>query len=224
MNKLNAQGMAAIEFRKEFLNHNYPEIVHSSIGMAIEQTFEKAVVDKIKDLSCSDKDFENFLLLEDSCRKTYEELLAEFDAIKEKLRLDAIDVETFSDVQADYISVKKEFRLQEKFLREYFFIESDAEFEKLMSRKGFVEKFAILRLKRIMYDFMEGLPADKVAQYSISNTPVFFNSEQHVYGIYMELQIDVDTLNTDEQIDDTRSEVQAILDKASDAFASKMQK
>ena len=224
MNKLNEQGMAAIEFRKEFLNPQYPELVHSSIGLAIEQTFDKAVVDKIKDLSCSDQDFKNFLLLEDSCRKTYEELLQEFDAIKDKLQLDAIDVETFSDVQADYISVKKEFRLQEKFLREYFYIESDAEFEKLMSRKGFVEKFAILRLKRIMHDFMEQLPEEQVNKYAISNTPVFFNSEQHVYGIYMELKVDVETLNSDAEIEAAHSEVQAILNKSNEMFETKMQK
>jgi hypothetical protein len=222
MNKLNEQGMAAIEFRKEFLNPKYPELVHSSIGLAIEQTFEKSVVDKIKDLACTDKDFENFLLLEDSCRKTYEELLAEFDAIKEKLNLDAIDVETFSDVQADYISIKKEFRLQEKFLREYFYVESDAEFEKLMSRKGFIEKFAILRLKRIMHDFIESLDPAQVKLYTISNTPVFFNSEQQVYGIYMELKVDVDNLNDDAEIEAAHNDVQAILDASDEVFKAKM--
>lgn len=224
MNKLNQLGMHAIEFRKEFLNKSYPELVHDSIGLAIEQAFEHNpnIIEKIKDISCSTKDFEKFLLSEDACRKTYDELLAEFDIIKDKLQLDAIDVETFSEVQSDYISVKKEFLLNETFLRNYFYIETDNEFEKLMSRKGFVEKFAILRLKRIVNDFIAEVPAELAIAFSISNTPVFFNSEKSVYGIFLEMKLNIDTLNSDEEIQKTSEDVLKILDQARVMFDAKM--
>ena len=85
MNKLNQLGMSAIEFRKEFWNKNYPELVHDSIGFAIDKNFEDcpAVLEKIKDYACSDREFEKFLLAQASCVKSYEELLAEFDALKD---------------------------------------------------------------------------------------------------------------------------------------------
>ena len=224
MNKLNQLGMSAIEFRKEFWNKSYPELVHDSIGYAIDKNFEDcpAVLEKIKDYACSDREFNKFLLTQDSCVKSFEELLAEFDALKDALHLDGIDVETVSEVQNDCISVKKEFLLHESFLRNYFYIESDAEFEKLMSRKGFVEKFAILRLKRIIADFVASIPVESVEKFSISNTPVFFNSEKSVYGIFLEMKVNVDMLDTPDQIAALSAEAQQIIEDARSMFESKM--
>lgn len=224
MNKLNQLGMSAIEFRKEFWNKNYPELVHDSIGFAIDKNFEDcpAVLEKIKDYACSDREFEKFLLTQDGCVKSYEELLAEFDALKDALNLDGIDVETVSEVQSDYISVKKEFLLHENFLRNYFYIESDAEFDKLMSRKGFVEKFAILRLKRIIADFVADIPAESAEKFAISNTPVFFNSEKSVYGIFLEMKVPVDLLETPEKVAAISVEASQIIENARTMFEAKM--
>ena len=210
MNKLNQHGMTAIEFRKEFWNKSYPELVHKSIGFAVDKEFEadEKVLEKIKDYACDDSAFEKFLLTQDSCVKSYEELLAELDNLKDALHLDGIDVETVSEVQNDCISVKKEFLLHESFLRKYFYIESDTEFDKLMSRKGFVEKFAILRLKRIIADFVAEIPVESVEKFAITNTPVFYNSEKSVYGIFLEMKVHVDLLDTPEQIAEVSAEAQ----------------
>lgn len=224
MNKLNQLGMSAIEFRREFLNTSYPELVHNSIGYAIDKNFEACptVMAKIKDANCSLEQFKEFLLTQEECRKSYEELLLEFDEIRKSLRLDDIDVETVSEVQSDYISVKKEFLLNESFLKNYFYIESDNEFDKLMSRKGFVEKFAILRLKKIASDFLLTLDDDLVDDFSISNTPVFFNSDKNVYGIYLEMKLDVNTLDNDEDIEYVRDRINTVLEASRVMFEEKM--
>ncbi len=224
MNKLNELGMNAIEFRKEFLNPAYPELVHDSIGYAIDKNFEDCpvVIEKMKTLSLSEQEFVNFLLTQDVCKKTYEELLVEFETIRKKLSLDCDYVETISDVTNDNILVKMEMLLTEDFLREYFYIESDAEFEKLMSRKGFIEKFAILRLKKIIADFLYTLNREDVLAMTISNTPVFFNSEKNVYGIYIEMKLNVNDLDTDSQIDEIKTRASHILNLAYTMFKEKM--
>lgn len=224
MNKLNKLGMSAIEYRKEFFNSAYPELVHSSIEFVIDKKFEgqSVILAELKDSTIDDFDFKQFLLTQESCCKTYEELLVEFEQLRKNLELDSIDVETESDIQHDCILVQKEFLLSENFLRNYFWIDSEMEFEKLMKKQGFVEKFAILRLKKILHDFINSLDSQIVQTFNVSHTPVFFNSERNIYGINLELKIDIGMIETPDELLAIRESVMSLLDAARSNYSEKM--
>ena len=166
MNKFNALGMEVLSYKTEYMNKDYPALVHNSIAVAIDSkdNIPEKIKMTLKDMSLDYETFKKNLLTESVCLKTYEELLLEYEAIRasveNKIKKEDENLKnilTFSKVENEEIEIKQEFVITEEFIRNYFSIASEDEFEVLMSRKGFIEKFAILRLTKIFDNFVNSL-------------------------------------------------------------------
>lgn len=227
MNKFNALGMEVLDYKTEYLKE-YPQLVHHSIALAIDSksNVEEEIKTKLKDTSFSYDDFKKYLLTQTSCLKTYEQLLVEYESIRQTLDnlllKDEIskDLKSFSKVEDEQIQIVQEFVITEDFIKNYFTIENEKDFEILMSRKGFIEKFAILRLTKIFDDFLKTLKDS--TSFSLKHSLVFFNSESNVYGIHLEYNISIEELEKENQIENITNKIIEIAKNANKNYKDRM--
>lgn len=227
MNKFNALGMEVLDYKTEYLKE-YPQLVHDSIALAIDSksNVEEEIKTKLKDTSFSYDDFKKYLLTQTSCLKTYEQLLVEYESIRQTLDnlllKDEIskDLKSFSKVEDEQIQIVQEFVITEDFIKNYFTIENEKDFEILMSRKGFIEKFAILRLTKIFDDFLKTLK--DTTSFSLKHSLVFFNSESNVYGIHLEYNISIEELEKENQIENITNKIIEISKNANKNYKDRM--
>ena len=227
MNKFNALGMEVLDYKTEYLKE-YPQLVHDSIALAIDSknNVEEEIKTKLKDTSFSYDDFKKYLLTQTSCLKTYEQLLVEYESIRQTLDnlllKDEIskDLKSFSKVEDEQIQIVQEFVITEDFIKNYFTIENEKDFEILMSRKGFIEKFAILRLTKIFDDFLKTLKDS--TSFSLKHSLVFFNSESNVYGIHLEYNISIEELEKENQIENITNKIIEIAKNANKNYKDRM--
>lgn len=228
LNKFNALGMEVLSYKTEYLKEEYPKLVHDSIAIAIDnkENISDEIKMNLKDMSMKFDSFREYLLRQPRCLKTYEELLLEYEEIRGKidnvLHADEITkkLQSYSKVEEENILVQQEFVITEEFIKDYFSINSDSEFDVLMSRKGFIEKFAILRLTKIFDDFIKNL--EKEENITIRHGLTFFKSESNVYGIYMEYVVNIDIFENTENIEKISKKISEIAKKADENYKNHM--
>ena len=230
MNKFNNIGMEVLDYKSEYLK-DYPKLVLDSLNLAItskcaEYGLPEGIKSQLLDNNVKFETFKKHLLQESVCLKTYEELLVEYENIKNSIDLKLVESEycknlkTMSKVEDETIEVVKPFTISEEFIKQYFNIETDKEFEVLMSRKGFIEKFAILRLVKIFKDFIQ---TQNETDFSITNTLVYFDSEENVYGIHLKFTIPIDLFEDENKMEEISNKIIEISKQSEDNFNNKMQ-
>ncbi|BBW98973.1 hypothetical protein [Geobacillus subterraneus] len=196
MERLNLLGMELLEYKKELMNDVYNELVKKSLRLAVEQMATHRVIDAntfemIQDPSVSAEEFRTYLLTKKPFVKTEEEIFLEFEQIRQQFEtlLEREDVKTESVVKKELILATKSFVVDEAFVLEYFRVD-EADLFKLMKRKGFVEKFAALRLRAIFEGFLEQL--DHSDWIRTDASLVYFDKDQSNYAIdlFFELPIE----------------------------------
>lgn len=233
MNKLNKVGSQMLEYKLE-LTKDYPEIVINSLHSMIDKLAEDGVIDidvhlAVKERSINLNSLKELLLNKPSFVKTYEELLFEYEQIRTKineiLEIDEENlnevVKTVSSVNNEKIAITKEFILTEDFIKEYFYVKSEKDYEVLMQRKGFVEKFAILRLDKILRDFKDSKNINS-KYYEVINSNVFFEAERNIYGIHLLFNIPVNNLENEDDLIRVVNEIKDIMNDATEYFDSRM--
>lgn len=205
MNRINDKGLKALEFKKELLK-DYPKIVKESLIIALDQLVESKNIDlntylSIKNDNVSYEEFLEHIQSSPAYMKTYEELLQEFEVLREKLNELFADlnidneVETKSVVENDNICVTKKYFIDKNFVIDYFGVE-EKDLEKLMKRKGFVEKFAVLRLNKIFTDFISKTKVNKDL-FNLDISYVYYDLLTDSYNIDLVFDINVEKLEND---------------------------
>lgn len=228
MNKYNKLGMELLEYKTE-LSKDYSELVLKSLQLSIDSLANNGIIDLDVHyaLKGNDTDFEalkDLLLTKTSCIKTYNELLVEYEAIREsfneKIELgNREDLQTQSVVESEKILLLQDFIMTEDFIKEYFFIESEKEYETLMGRKGFLHKFAILRLEKILKDFIK---SEKETEIDLSHSAVFYHEKKNVYGIQLVFSYSVEDLEKEESLEKLTFVTRDIIEKAINHYHTKM--
>lgn len=235
MQKLNSFGLELLEYKRELEVKNYPKLVRNSLIMAVD----KLATDEFIDLDMltaikSDMSFEEFeevVLSNEKCCKTKSELESEFDELKNEfiislyddMALIPPDITFETDMENELLMIKKDFLITEEFLKNYFYIPTSEDFEALMKRKGFIEKFAILRLEKIFNDFLE--KNSKITEFKLLHTNVFFNSETKNYGIQLILEIDVNIIEKEKKegtIENLINSITSVLNQSEEHYNIKM--
>jgi hypothetical protein len=217
MNRINQKGMELIQYKIE-LSKDYPEIVKNSLILALEQMLENEVIDldtymNIKDETFSLESFEKYLLTKPSFLKTEEEIFQEFEALRKILddKLDELEVEglkTESIIDKDVILVTRKFCIDEDFTLRYFGVE-EKDLLKLMKRRGFVEKFAVLRLTAIFRQFMEKVTYPKEL-FDIDVSLVYFDKDENGYSIDFTFEVNIEDIENQEKLDKICEAIKAI--------------
>lgn len=228
MNRINQKGMTLIQFKIELMK-DYPQIVRDSLKLALGQMAENKVVDidtyhVVLDESVSVQSFEEYLKTKPQFLKTEEEIFQEFEAIRsrvdEKLsRHELSGLQSESVVDKDIILVFKKFCINESFTMRYFGVE-EKDLLKLMKRRGFVEKFSVLRLTAIFKPFVKTIEYPKdlfVCDVSL----VYYDKVENGYSIDLYFELPVEEVEKEEKLDDMCLAIKDIVQKAEGYFASK---
>lgn len=233
MNKYNKIGMEVLGYKEELLNPNYPTLVRKALLSAVDALQTNEIIDvdvhfSMKDNAISIATFEQLLLEKPKLIKTGEELFKEYESIREifdgKLRKcsvfeqekDLAIVTTESKVDIEQIHIISTFKIDADFAADYFG-KRDAELDSLMKRKGFVERFTVLRYNKMMGDFLykqEGYneetgKVDVIDGVSICATPVFFAPEQETYCSEFMIYVDINMIEDET----THDEIMEIAEK-----------
>ena len=230
MNRINELGMNLIEYKIELFK-DYPKLVLDSLVLSIEKMLEVKAIDLdtfmlIKDDTVDIDSFKEYLLTKPNFSKTEEQLREEFEKIREKLNELLIsneleNYETESNIDKDIISVSKKYVINEKFAMNYFGVD-EKEILKLMKRKEFIEKFAVLRLTKILSEIVSMLDMSKSRFFKNDSSLVYFNEEEEGYCIDLIFEIDIKSIENeiDSQIFE---EIKYSTKKADDIYYKKME-
>lgn len=234
MNKYNKIGMEVLGYKEELLNPSYPILVRKALLTAVDSLQTNEIIDVDVHFSMKDNEvtlatFEELLLAKPNLTKTAEELFKEYESIREifdgKLRKckvfeqekDLAVVTTESKVELEEIHIISSFKVDVDFASDYFGKSEENELEVLMKRKGFVERFAVLRYNKMMNDFLnkqtgydtEVGSAEVIEGVRISASPVFFAPEQETYCSEFMIYVDINKIEDET----THDEIMKVAEK-----------
>lgn len=206
VNRINNIGLSLLEYKEELLK-DYPKIVKNSLISSVEQMLANEVIDTVvyeliisENEDCSS--FKEYILSNKNYTKTHAEILKEFEEIRIKFDEILKDKEiyglvTSSMVEEDSIFAVKTFRMDEEFLMEYFGVD-ERDLNSLMKKKGFAEKFAALRLTKIINDIIE--KSNKLTnKTTLDNSLAFLDDVRNSYNIELIIKIDINSMDFDDE-------------------------
>lgn len=221
MNRINQKGMDLIGYKSELIK-DYPDLVKKSLLLAIEQMVENKIINLdayefVKQDETTLEELLSYLEDHDEFLKTEEEIFAEFEVIREKLDKLLEDkgmdyLQTESVIDKDVLLVTKKFCVDEGFTMNYFGVE-EKDLLKLMKRRGFVEKFSVLRLTAIFKAFMEELEYEKDLL-TCDVSLVYFDKDENGYSIDVFFELPIEEVEKEEKIEEMCEVIQTIVAKA----------
>lgn len=235
MKRLKHIAYELIDLKKELNNDDYAPVIKRALELSVDQMLEKGFIDLdtqlyVKDKMCSMEDFITHLEQTDIYKKTTEELELEYKKFIELLNNEIIelglDPEEFyckADISEEKIKICKVFSLKEEFLKAFFYFNpdyDDVQLEKLMKRKGFIEKFAILRLPRIFFNFID--LCKKNDSFVLEKTYPYYSFRKNCYSIDLVFNIDISKIELDENRVEVLKEIIPIIHEANIYFEERM--
>lgn len=233
MQKLNELGIELQSLKNELLKPDYPDLVKKALLLSAENMTKNDIIDVDLHLSLTDdnvdkSDFTKELMAIPSCLKTEAEMFVEFEKIREDLQ-SALDesedgeqmLTSQSIVETDQIAFTKTFELNNQWVCNYFGQPTD-EVGKLMVRNGFVEKFAVLRLSKILESFLNSEDYVSHDLVDCKATRVFYDVEEGFYGIHLMFYISVDEAENKEHREQILTYIKTIQGNAKEYMDKRM--
>ncbi|MDF2880040.1 MAG: hypothetical protein K0R54_597 [Clostridiaceae bacterium] len=231
MNKINKIGLELIQYKSELLK-DYPELVKKSLLLAIDQMVEIKVLDLdtcyvIKDNNVNVEEFTGYLYTKNMFIKSDEEILKEFEILRNILnsKLEELGIlqklKTESIIDKDIILASKTFCIDEQFTME-FFGASEEDVLNLMKRRGFIEKFAVLRLTKIFNDIKSQLsyPEDLL---KCDTSLVYFDTEKNGYSIDFTFDISIELIEDKSKLYEACDKIKEIALTIDETYNNKIQ-
>lgn len=229
MNRINAQGLNLIEYKKE-LNRNYSLLVKNALILALNKLVEEKKLDeetlqKIQDTAIDIQTFSRYLLSRKEYTKNTKELLAEFEKVRYEINAYLIkigfvdNVSTESLIDKNIIAVLKTYNLPQDFILNYFGIKEN-QLEQLMKKKGFIEKFAVLRMTKVCKEICLEAPQDRYI--TQAQSLVYFNKETQSFSIDYRYNLNVDYIAQPHNAPVTLDKIKEIDETVEKLFLSKM--
>jgi len=229
MNRINQKGTELLGYKSELVK-DYPELVRKSLLLAVEQMVENKVINLgayefIQQEDTTIEELRAYLEEHSEFLKSEEEIFAEFEVIRG--RLDELlyergmnDLQTESVIDKDVLLVTKKFCIDEVFTMNYFGVE-EKDLLKLMKRRGFVEKFSVLRLTAIFKPFMEALdyPVDL---FKCDVSLVYYDKEENGYSIDVFFELPIEEVEKEEKIEEMCASIQGIVDQAESHYKERI--
>jgi len=223
MERLNKSGRTLLEYRSEFKKH-YSDSIDESLKEAVNILYNEKKIDEkifrnILNENISDEDFEIMLSKRKEFTKNTSELNYEFDLVRKKINEYMIDIgfttsmNTKNSLDINKIIIIHQFDLNRNYIMSSFGV-NQTEIIPLMKRRGFVEKFAVLRLNQVLkeiYGEMK-MPEDIDHGYSL----VYYNKKTQSFSNDYKFYINVDIAADEKKMKDLINKIRdldRIIDK-----------
>lgn len=202
MNKLNHLGNELVELKRE-LTQSHTSIVLKSLNQLADQLLTQKMIDDVtfsylKDSTQTVQQFQSYCLTQSQFCLDQESLLKIYD--KKRLELvnylnqsvEAYQLTSKSFLKEEEVVIVKSFSFDRDMACQFFGI--DERFcENLYGRKRFIERFVVLRYKKILSEFIQNYPLEKVP-FKIDRTPVFFDETTEAYTIEFLIKFKLEVL------------------------------
>ena len=206
--RLNLQGLEILDIKKELLKTETPIIQKALVSMSNDMLKQGLLTvelhHSVQNSDVSELSFKEELLQNAHLMKTHAELEKEFEVIATGIKPSLISLaeeETFPrvilipNVEKDTLDLKISFEVGEEFVKDYF----GQCTKTMMDRKGFVEKFVVLRFSKIMKDYLSKSSKTQAMNEfvdlhpSVKGVPsgVYFEQNKKIYAIDYSIQIDI---------------------------------
>jgi hypothetical protein len=207
MDRLNKSGRVLMEYRYEFLKH-YSDSIDEALKEAVSSMYNDKKIDEkifrsIFDESITNEEFERILAKSKQFTKSKAELNYEFDQIRKKINEYMISIgfvdsmNTKNSIDMNKIIIIHQFDLDRSYLMNSFGV-NQTEIIPLMKRRGFIEKFAVLRLNQVLKEIYTELrvPEDIDHGYSL----VYYNKATRGFSIDYKYYINVNLAANEEKM------------------------
>lgn len=180
MQKFNQLGLELLSTKDELLNKHHSEVVRKALLFQAESMTQSQLIDPDTHLALTNGDlspeeFTLFLAEKKFFMKTIEELRNEYDVIRESISdLFKTDVkfDSLSKVENESLVYIQTFELDLDWVKSYFLVK-ETDIPQLIKEKGFVAKFAVLRIPKIVDEYL--------AKHSPGHDMVSIVRAEHVY-------------------------------------------
>lgn len=229
MNKINKVGQELIQYKTELFK-DYPKLVKDSLLLSIEKLVEAKILDLdtfylVKDSETSCEALSEYLLTKKAYSKSEQEIFQELEILRKQLN-DILsrhgilhEVKTESVVDKELVMVSKTFLIGEQFTMDYFGV-SEQDVLSLIKRRGFLEKFAVLRLTKIFNDFMNELSFPEEL-FNCDISLVYFDEVENSNAIDIFFEITVPQLENQEVLDSICMTIKEIKNNAENFYNQK---
>lgn len=180
MQKFNQLGLELLSTKDELMNETHSEIVRKALLFQAESMTENKLIDPDTHLALTNRDlthdeFTLFLAEKKSYMKTLEELRNEYGVIRESISENfntEVQFDSLSKVEEESLVYIQTFELDLEWVKSYFLVK-ETDIPQLIKEKGFVAKFAVLRIPKIVDEFLETK--------SLEHEVITVNRAEHVY-------------------------------------------
>lgn len=227
MNKINDIGMQLIEFKEEY-SKDYSTIIIDALSLSMDQLVKSKIVDRqaidlVKNKNVNMDNFTEFLLDSPKYSKTEEEIEKEMDKIREEFDKELINegliFDTKTIIENESFFLLKAFSIDVDFIINFFGVKK-SDLGKLMEKKGFIEKFAALRLTQVAKE-ISTIINTKNNSINLKTSLVYFNLEET--GFAIDLIHEVKFKDLQEIKEDVLDDLRFIDRESETLFKKKMQ-
>lgn len=201
MQKFNQLGLELLSTKDELLNVNHSEVVKKALLFQAESMTENKLIDPDTHLALTNRDlspgeFELFLAEKKSFMKTIEELRNEYDVIREsiadKFKTD-VAFDSMSKVENESLVYIQTFELDLEWVKSYFLVKEN-DIPQLIKEKGFVAKFAVLRMPKIIDEFLDVLANSHEVVDVFREEHVYLNADTSSYCMDLIYTVSIDAV------------------------------
>lgn len=228
MNKINNLGLEMLEYKEEY-HKDHSSIIIDSLALSLDQMVSTSIIDRqtvdlIKNKDIDIEAFKKFLLESEKYAKTEEEIREEMEETRKVLNeaLEENNLEELSTkiiIENESFLITKTLGFNEDFVVKFFGVDDKKELGKLMERKGFVEKFAALRMTQVAKEISEIFEEDYGIKL-ITYLP-YYNDEHD--GFNVDFNYEIKTKDIEENIDKIIEDSNKLNSESEELFNKKMQ-
>lgn len=229
MEILNKNGMILMDYRREFKRH-YADSVDEALKDAILTLYKEGQIPEklfriILDDNVDDSVVYTYLLSRREFTKSSMELNSEFNEVRERVNDYLIKINfvknvcTKNSVNTNRIYVIKQYDIPKELLLSYFGL-TPSEIIPLMKRKGFMDKFCVLRLSQAFKEIYTELRVPEHIDHGYSL--IYYNKLIQGFSIDYKYMVNVNYINDEERLCDLMDKIKKLDEVVERKFESKM--
>ena len=229
MEILNKNGMILMDYRREFKRH-YADSVDEALKDAILALYKEGQIPEklfriILDDNVDDSVVYTYLLSRREFTKSSMELNSEFNEVREKvneylIKINFVDnVCTKNSINTNRIYVIKQYDIPKELLLSYFGL-TPSEIIPLMRRKGFMDKFCVLRLSQAFKEIYSELKVPEHIDHGYSL--IYYNKLIQGFSIDYKYMVNINYINDEEHLSDVLDKIKVLDAEVEEKFKTKV--
>jgi hypothetical protein len=217
MEILNKNGMILMDYRREYKRH-YADSVDEALKDAILTLYKEGQIPEklfriILDDNVDDSVIYTYLLSRREFTKSSMELNSEFNEVRERvneylIKINFVDnVCTKNSINTNRIYIIKQYDIPKELLLSYFGL-TQSEIIPLMRRKGFMDKFCVLRLSQAFKEIYSELRVPEHIDHGYSL--IYYNKLIQGFSIDYKYMVNINYINDEEHLSDILDKIKSL--------------